>query len=220
MAKNIVVYIFAFVLLLAIALGCVTIFKIGKGISDSFDTLFETDTQTDSGTNSDTGTSTESETVTDAITPHTVKLGDSGLQVATFDGFEDEIILGFLTVDLKPFTKYCVAWNIDENSYDSINEPEFSFGLNRAPDGRFYALVAPDLNGANSGGSFEYVFYDTYEDIYNNGVGYEFVSGESGDSFFVGIFNRDYYIGIDDIETYKFLVTQCVTDFTITEVLE
>ena len=220
MAKNIVVYIFAFVLLLAIALGCVTIFKISKGISDSFDTLFETDTQTDSGTNSDTGTSTESETVTDAITPHTVKLGDSGLQVATFDGFEDEIILGFLTVDLKPFTKYCVAWNIDENSYDSINEPEFSFGLNRAPDGRFYVLVAPDQNGANSSGRFEYVFYDTYEDIYNNGVGYEFVSGESGDSFFVGIFNRDYYIGIDDIETYKFLVTQCVTDFTITEVLE
>ena len=217
MAKNIVVYIFAFVLLLAIALGCVTIFKIGKGISDSFDTLFETDTQTDSGTNSDTGTSTESETVTDAITPHTVKLGDSGLQVCATNNDKNQAMLGVRTFDLKAHTKYRVTWTIDASVFSDMNGslPIF-FETNS--DGKYVVPYLEDWRKIQESGR-KFIVFNSQTELCNNTGGFEFVSSELGSEFSLYFFSMPFESTESTIAA-KSYVTQYITDFAITEVLE
>ena len=222
MAKKIVVYIFAFVLLISIALGCVAVFKIGKGISDSFDTLFVTDTQTDSGvnndtgTNSDTGASTESETVPDAITPHTIKLGDSGLQVCATNN-NTTALLGLRTYDLKPNTKYRVTWNINPDIVaDMENELPISFIFNTV----FVVFYSSDFASVSYDGADlnSFVFSSTDELCANSG-GCEFTSGDLGDEFALYFFTMPFESTEATIAA-KSYVTQYVTDFTITEVLE
>ena len=201
MAKNIVVYIFAFVLLIAIALGCVAVFKIGKGISDSFDTLFVTDTQTDSGTNSDTGVSTESETVTDAIAPHSLALGSDKLEMVIHTDINQGIAnVGFKTDDLKPNTSYKMYWLV--NTLVSVNT-EFDF-QGDSSSGSYQEFVCYNTHylSDNPCENTHNVFYASREVLCKNIDGVEFVTGDTGDTFSVFFFQI--YWDFDEYESYEY----------------
>ena len=227
MAKNRLVYVFAFVLLLAIVVGCISIFQIGKGIYDSFETLYETDTQTDVGSDSSASDTSASDTSTsgEAAEPHVITLGDDELMVVDMnDG--TVAMLGFSTTELKPHTKYRVTWKIDgQIIFDiaGVNGASLpiDFIKRQTPVGH-YCLVKYSIDFdkvTDNGEEFDKYYFSSSYELIGNEYGREFVSGDLGDCFSIYFFTMEFE-GVEGVIANKKYVTQYITEFTLTDVLE
>lgn len=197
---------------MAITVSCLAIFNIGKGIIDSFDTLFVTDSNTDSDT-----TDISTDTTLDTAIPHTISLGDSGLDVCATNNSSGQAMLGFRTYDLKASTKYRVTWKIDSSiTSDMENDLPISFIFNTL----FVVRYSTDFaEVSNNGEDLSNYTFSTVEGLCDNTEGCEFTSSELGDEFAIYFFVLPFE-STEQVISSKSYVTQYITDFTITEVLE